>query len=102
MTWKPTEDMDGEIRRWMKARGWEVNRRPEDDGQVYAWRHELRGRHSPTLRIARKVLQDFPPFAVAELLDRLNVAAAIRARPEARYVVVQSGSTVTVEESVGG
>src|SRR5215204_1489960 len=26
MTWKPSEDHDREIRRWMKAKGWEVNR----------------------------------------------------------------------------
>ena len=34
-------------------------------------------------------------------LDSLNVAAAIRARPGARYVVVQNGSRVTLEEGLG-
>ena len=24
MTWKPSEDVDREIRQWMKAKGWEV------------------------------------------------------------------------------
>lgn len=101
MTWKPTADMDREIRRWMKAQGWEVNR--TDYGarsRVFAWRQEVRGGASPTLRISRKVLEEYPPFAVAELLDRLKVAAAIRARPEARYVVVQNGPSVTIEEAL--
>lgn len=84
----------------MKAKGWEVD--PTDyhfEQAIYAWRHELRGGKSPTLRIERKVLDQYPGFAIVELLDRLNVAAAIRARPEARYVVVQNGSSVTLEES---
>jgi hypothetical protein len=98
MTWKPTDDMDREVRGWMKAKGWEVNCRPEYGGKVYGWRHEVRGAPSPTLRIAREVLENYPPFAVAELLDRLNVAASIRARPDARYAVVQKGSKVTLEE----
>ena len=39
MTWQPSEDMDREIRRWMKAKGWEVNCRPEYDfdREIYAW-----------------------------------------------------------------
>jgi hypothetical protein len=101
MTRKPTEDMDREIRRWMKERGWEVNCRPEYGGKVYGWRHEVRSGPSPTLRISRKVLEDYPPFAVAELLDRLNAAAAIRARPEVRYVLVQDGAWVSLEEGLG-
>jgi hypothetical protein len=26
MTWKPTVDIDQNVRRWMKAKGWEVTR----------------------------------------------------------------------------
>ncbi len=104
MTRKPSEDMDREIRRWMKAKGWEVNRPPEYDfdREVYAWRHELRGSPSPTLRISRKVLEAYPAFAVLYHLDTLKVAAAIRARPDARYVVVQNGARVTLEEALPG
>lgn len=102
MTWRPTAYIDEEIRRWMKAKGWEVNCRPEYDfdREVYVWRHEVPGAPSPTLRISQKVLQDYPPFAVVELLDRLKVTAAIRARPDARYVVVQNGLRVTLEEAL--
>ena len=102
MSWQPTDDIDGEIRRWMKAKGWEVNRRPEYDREIYTWRHKAPGRPSHTLRISQKVLEDYPPFAVLEHLDRLNVATAIRARPYARYVMLQNGSRVTLEEAVAG
>jgi hypothetical protein len=57
MTWKPSADFDREIRRWMKANGWEVTRTNYDfEREIYAWRHDMRGGASPTLRIARKVL----------------------------------------------
>jgi len=79
-----------------------VSRRPEYDfdREVYAWRHEVRGGKSPTLRIERKVLEDYPAFAVLHHLDRLRVAAAIRARPDAHFVIVQDGSKVTLEEAL--
>lgn len=84
----------------MKARGWEVNRPLEydSDREVSAWRHEVRGGHSPTLRISRKVLEDYPAFAVLYHLDTLKVAAAIRTRPAARLVVVQKELAVFVVE----
>ena len=66
-------------------------------GKVYAWRHDLPGGKSPTLRISRKVLEDYPAFIVVHYLDELKVARAIRARPEARLVVVQNGSRVTLD-----
>jgi hypothetical protein len=98
MTWKPTVDMDTEIRRWMKAKGWEVNHRPEhDEGDVYTWRHEFSPRSSYTLRITRQVLDGFPAFAVLYHLDVLKVAAAIRARPDVRYVLVLKDGCVTLE-----
>jgi hypothetical protein len=97
MTWKPSSYMDEEMRRWMKAKGWEVNRTQYGArSRVYAWRHEVGGGPSPTLRVSRKVLEDYPPFAVAEFLDRLKVAAAIRAKPDARLVVVQNGGKVAL------
>ena len=36
------------------------------------------------------------PVAVLYHLDQLNVAAAMRARADARYVVMQNGSRVTL------
>jgi hypothetical protein len=52
-------------------------RPPEYDHEVYAWRHELRGGKSPTLRISQEVLEGYPPFAVLYHLDSLKAAAAI-------------------------
>ena len=99
MTWKPSEDHDREIRRWMKGKGWEVNRTNYDaDRGIYAWRHELRGGKSPTLRISRRVLEDYPAFVVVHHLDELKVAPAMRTQPDARLVVVQEGSTVRLRE----
>lgn len=49
-------------------------------------------------RISRQVLEDYPAFVVVHHLDELKVAQAMRARPEARLVVVQKGSTVVLEE----
>jgi len=90
MTWKPSEDHDREIRRWMKAKGWEVTRTNYDaEREIYAWRHELPGGKSPTLRIARYVLEHYPAFVVLYHLDQLKVAQAIRARPTARLVLTE-------------
>jgi hypothetical protein len=67
--------------------------------RVYAWRCERPGgRVCPTLRIAREVLETYPGWAVLVHLDRLRVAAAIRARPDARLVVRQRDNTVVLDE----
>jgi hypothetical protein len=96
MTWKPGDDVNLEVRGWMKAKGWEVSRTSYDaEREVYAWRHNVRGGPSPTLRIARQVLEDCPAFVVVYHLDQLKVAQAMRRHPDARLVVVQSGSNVT-------
>jgi hypothetical protein len=98
MTWKPTADIDEKVREWMKAKGLEVNRTKYDfDREVYAWRHEVSGGKSPTLRIAQSVLEDYPAFALLVHLDRLKVADAIRARPGAHMVVVQNGTVVSLQ-----
>jgi hypothetical protein len=100
MTWSPSEGMDEAVRDWMKSKGWEVTKVNYDfDREIYAWRHELRSGPSPTLRISRGVLEDYPPFAVLEHLDRLDVAAALRRSPNIRFAVVQNGTTVTLEEA---
>jgi hypothetical protein len=102
MTWKPYSDIDAEVRRWMEGKGWEVTATDYHfEREVYSWRHEIRGGKSPTLRIARYVLEHYPAFAILEHLDRLKVAAAIRARLAAQLVVVQNGQRVTLEEVIG-
>jgi hypothetical protein len=54
MPWQPSGEHDKEIRRWMKSKGWEVTRTIYDsDWGIYAWRHDVRGGPSPTLRISR-------------------------------------------------
>jgi hypothetical protein len=72
------------------------------DREIYAWRHEVRSGPSPTLRIAQKVLEDYPAFALLHHLDHLKVAAAIRADPAAYLVVLQRGSRVVLEELPAG
>jgi hypothetical protein len=101
MSWKPSEDADQEVRQWMKSKGWEVSGAEYDfEREIYAWKaRSVRSGHSPVLRISRQVLTDLRAFAVLEHLHRLEVAAAIRSRPGARYVVVQNGPQVTLEEA---
>jgi hypothetical protein len=101
MTWKPSEEHDREIRRWMKSKGWEVTRTNYDfDRRIYAWRHDQPGGKSPTLRISRRVLEDYPAFVVVHHLEQLKVAKAMRARPEAQLVLLQNGSKVALEEAM--
>lgn len=83
----------------MKARGWDVSRTNYDpDREVYAWRHDVRGVPSPTLRISRQVLESYPAFAVLYHLDQLKVAQAMRADPEARLLMLQKGTAGVLEE----
>jgi hypothetical protein len=44
------------------------------DREIYAWRHDLRSGPSPTLRFSQGVLEDYPAFALVEILDQLGVA----------------------------
>jgi hypothetical protein len=98
-SWKPSVDHDREIRRWMASKGWEVSRSSYDfDREICAWRHDVKGSPSPTLRISRRVLETYPGFIVVHHLDELKDAKHMRARPEAEFVVVQDGGTVTVKE----
>jgi hypothetical protein len=100
MNWKPPPDTDEEVRLWMKSKGWDVTGTEYDhERQTYTWRaRSVRSGHSPAISISRQVLVDFPAFAILEHLHRLNVADAVRRRPDARYVVVQNGLTVTLLE----
>lgn len=44
------------------------------------------------------MLEHNPAFVILYHLDRLNVARAIRANPEARLVVTEDGTTITLKE----
>jgi hypothetical protein len=81
----------------MEAGGWKVTAVNYDfDREVYAWRHEQRGGNSPTLRISRAVLEDYPAFALMEHLARLRIADAMRQEPGAKFLVAQQGDKVVV------
>lgn len=100
MSWEPPASTDAEIRGWMNTKGWVVTAVHYDfSREIYAWRHEVHGKPSPTLRISQQVLEDYPAFAILEHLDRLNVAAAVSARPAARLVLIQNGARVILEEA---
>ena len=59
----------------MKSKGWKVSQVNYDAEQpVYAWRHDVRGGPSPTLRISRQVLETYPAFVLLDHLDELKVA----------------------------
>jgi hypothetical protein len=90
MTWKPTDHVDEQVRGWMRARRWDVTATDYySEQEVYSWRHQQPGGKSPTLRIARNVLEHNPAFVILYHLDRLNVAAPYRPTPETRLVVVE-------------
>ena len=98
MSWQPSEEHDREVRRWMASKGWPVTATHySSDREIYAWRHELHGGKSPTLRISRYVLEHYPAFAVIHFLEELRLARHIKKGPEARLVVVQNGQRVTLE-----
>lgn len=79
--------------------GWEVTATDYHfDQEIYSWRHQQPGGKSPTLRIARYVLEHHPAFVILYHLDQLKAARAIRDQPGARLVVVQEGTTITLKE----
>ena len=86
--WKPSPGMDEAIRGWMKAQGLSVaSTRYYFEEEVYAWRHESPG-GSPTLWIARPVLEDVDAEALVAGLERLGVADRMRGAPKSRFLVV--------------
>lgn len=83
----------------MKTKGWEVTATDYHfDKEIYACRHQLRSGNSPTLRIARYVLEHYSGFAILYHLDNLRVAAAMKAKPGSSLVVIQRGTEVVLEE----
>jgi hypothetical protein len=85
----------------MKSKGWEVTGAEYDfERQTYAWRaRSRRSGHLPIISISQQVLVDFPAFAIVENLNRLEVADAIRRRPDAQFTLVQNGLAVMLEEA---
>jgi hypothetical protein len=63
----------------MKARGWKVDDYEWDSRkQVYLWIHYPTRGTPLVLGMSREVLSNIPLFAIQELLDRPNVAAALK------------------------
>jgi|SRR5215207_5302830 len=87
VNWTPSPDTDEGVRRWMKSKGPEVTGAEYDrERKIYTWKAgSLPSGHSPRLIISQQVLTDFPAFVVLEHLDRLEVGAVIRRRPDAEF-----------------
>jgi hypothetical protein len=96
--WKPPAEFDAKIREWMTGQGWKANAtRDYFDEEVYAWRHDTASGSSPTLWIARTVIEAHPASQVVEQLDRLGVADRMRSSPKARFVVTQEAGQIVVK-----
>ena len=94
--WEPSPAVDAAVRQWMTAQGLPVNStRYYVDEEVFAWRHDLSGA-SPTLWIARPVLEDKSTSALVAALDRLGVAGRMRDTPNARFLVVDEDGRIEV------
>jgi hypothetical protein len=94
--WKPSAAIDAAVRHWMDAAGLKVSStRYYADEEVYAWRHDVPGA-SPTLWLARTVLEDHEPADLVAALDRLGVAERMRTTPNARFLVADEDGRLTV------
>lgn len=99
MTSKPPAEKDTAVKAWMKARGWKVKDCEwEPRKQVYLWISYPGRSGSVVLGMSRAVLEDTPLFAIQELLDRLNVAAELRALPRRALVLARGGDGFVLEE----
>ena len=95
--WRPPAEFDAKIRAWMTGHGWVANStRDYFDEEVYAWRHDVSSGSSPTLWIARSVIEGHEVNQVLEQLDRLEVADRMRSNPKARFVVTQESGEILV------
>ncbi len=96
--WKPPADFDASVRAWMTGHGWTANStRDYFDEEVYAWRHDVSSGSSPTVWIARAVIEAHPATHVVEHLERLGVADRMRSNPKARFVVTQEAGQIVVK-----
>ena len=67
------------------------------DEEVYAWRQDTSSGSSPTLWIARAVIETHKASHVVRELDRLGVADRMRSHPKARFMVTQEAGQIVVE-----
>ncbi len=96
--WKLPADFDAKIREWMTHQGWTANStRDYLDEEVYAWRQDSSSGSSPTLWIARAVIENHPASHVVQQLDRLRVVDRMRSNPKARFVVTQEANEIVVK-----
>ena len=96
--WRLPADFDAEVRQWMTAQGWAANStRDYFDEEVYAWRHDTSSGRSPTLWIARSVIEKHKAADVIRELDRLGVADRMRSNPKASFVVTQEAGQIAVK-----
>lgn len=95
--WSPAAPTDKAVREWMGAQGLPVNStKSYFDEEVYAWRHEISGSGSPTLWIARSVLEDWTPGDLVAELTRLGVAERMQRSPKARFLVVEHDAELSL------
>ena len=95
--WKPSADFDAKIREWMAGQGWKANStRDYFDEEVYAWRQDTSSGSSPTLWIARSVIDNHDVSKVIEHLNRAGVADRMRSNPKARFMVTQEAGQLVV------
>ena len=91
-------EFDEKIRTWMAAQGWTANAtRDYVDEDVYAWRQDTSSGSSPTLWVARGVIETHKATFVIQELDRLRVADRMRSNPKARFVVTQEAGQIVVK-----
>jgi hypothetical protein len=96
--WKPPAEFDSKIREWMAGHGWTANStRDYLDEEVYAWRQDTSSGSSPTLWIARSVIEHHPVSTVVEQLDRFGVADRMRSHPKARFIVTEEFGNLVVK-----
>ena len=96
--WKPPAEFNERIRAWMAVHGWKANStRDYFDEEVYAWREDTSTGSSPTLWIARAVIETYPAGQVIDQLDKLGVADRMRANPKTRFVVTQEEGSLVVK-----
>ncbi len=94
--WRPALEIDSSVRDWMKSKGLPVqSTRYYAEEEVYAWRHELPG-GSPTLWIARPVLESHSAGELVAALEVLGVADRMRKAPMARFLVVDEDTEIKV------
>ena len=94
--WKPASGVDTAVRQWMAVQGLAVDStRYYLDEEVYAWRHEASG-GSPTLWVARTVLEDYDATTLVGAFDHLGLAQRMQATPKTRFLVVDEDGQILV------